>query len=55
MAVAKRSLTTSTLLNKYCNSQLAQLEDSLILVDTDDKVIGSVSKLAGHLKSDKPL
>ena len=45
-----RDDTVEELRARYDMTQTAQLEDSLTQVDEEDNVIGSVSKLDGHLK-----
>lgn len=45
------SIERDKLKGLYHESQTAQLNDSLTLVDLDDNVIGSISKLDGHLKA----
>jgi isopentenyl-diphosphate delta-isomerase len=39
------------LVNKYCASQTKNFDEPLILVDHQDREIGTTSKLDGHLKS----
>ena len=35
----------------FCASQTSQLDASLTLVDHEDNIVGSVSKLDGHLRA----
>jgi isopentenyl-diphosphate delta-isomerase len=48
---AKCFSTSSPDFSKYDPSQTKFLDESLILVDREDKVIGKISKVDGHLNS----
>ena len=45
----------AALKNKYDASQVAQMRDSLTLVDFEDNVLGPASKVNAHLKSNLAL
>lgn len=50
MSNATETIDQQKLQDQYHISQTQQLNDSLTLVDFDDNVVGSISKLNAHLK-----